>query len=103
MHFGQTREERSLLYVDVVCIGASKGHKARLIHDLLEGYDPDARPIKNDSNPAEPVIVTFALSYNQLQNLVRIYIFNCLLSEDELGNSSLDIWKCFRFYSHTSI
>ena len=62
------------LYVDVVCIGASKGHKARLIHDLIrEGYDPDARPVNNDSYPEEPVIVRFTLSYNQLQELVSIF------------------------------
>ena len=51
-----------------------KGHKARLLSDLLDGYDPDERPVKSDSFPAEPKVVSLLMTYNQLQNLVSIWI-----------------------------
>ena len=48
---------------------AAREHESRLIHDLLEYYDPDARPVRNSS---QPVIVTINLLYNQLQDLVSL-------------------------------
>ncbi|CAB3980590.1 neuronal acetylcholine receptor subunit alpha-10-like isoform X2 [Paramuricea clavata] len=56
----------SLAVFSKVRVDAGKGHKARLIRDLLQDYDPDARPVKNAS---DPLIVKFTLTYNQLQDL----------------------------------
>ena len=67
------------LYLDVDCASAMRGHKARLIHDLLDGYDPDARPEKDDSYPSEPTVVRFSITYNQLQHLVSTLSTPCLL------------------------
>lgn len=39
----------------------------RLINDLLKEYDPDARPVKNESDAVE---VKLQLSYRQLQGMV---------------------------------
>lgn len=63
---------RALLCFDVVGASAARGQKARLLSDLLEGYDPDVRPVKNDTYPAEPKVVNLSMTYNQLQNLVSI-------------------------------
>ena len=48
-----------------------RGHRARLLSDLLEGYDPDARPAKNESYPT---VVSVLMTYNELQHLVSIWI-----------------------------
>ena len=56
-------------YFDSVCVDAGKGDKARLIRDLLQGYDRDAKPVKNAS---DPVTVKISVTYNQLQDLVSI-------------------------------
>ena len=65
------------LYLDVDCASAMRGHKARLIHDLLDGYDPDARPEKDDSYRSEPTVVRFSITYNQLQHLVSTLSTPC--------------------------
>ena len=48
---------------------AYRGEKARLIGDLLQGYDRDAKPVKNAS---DAVTVKLTMTYIQLQDLVSI-------------------------------
>ena len=56
-------------YFDSVCVDAGKGDQARLIRDLSQGYDRDAKPVKNAS---DAVTVKLTVTYNQLQDLVSI-------------------------------
>ncbi len=56
-------------YFDSVCVDAYRGEKARLIRDLLQGYDRDAKPVKNAS---DAVTVNLTMTYIQLQDLVSI-------------------------------
>ncbi len=56
-------------YFESVCVDAGKGDQARLIRDLLQGCDRDAKPVKNAS---DPVTVKLTVTYNQLQDLVSI-------------------------------
>jgi hypothetical protein len=43
-------------------------HETRLIRDLLKNYDPDARPVRNQS---DSVRVELQMIYKELKEIVR--------------------------------
>ncbi|XP_028411337.1 neuronal acetylcholine receptor subunit alpha-6-like isoform X2 [Dendronephthya gigantea] len=71
-----------LSYIDVNATHLE--HEARLINDLLQYYDPDARPVKNTSHP---IVITINLLYKQLKD---VYWKDDLLkwNASEYGGSS---------------
>ena len=46
----------------------TKGPEARLLEDLFEGYDTDARPVKNASHP---VFINASFGLSHMEGLVE--------------------------------
>ena len=46
----------------------TKGPEARLLEDLFEGYDSDARPVKNASHP---IFVSASFGLSHMEGLVE--------------------------------
>ena len=51
----------------------TKGPEARLLEDLFEGYDTDARPVKNASHP---VFIKASFGLSHMEGLVEPNLFS---------------------------